>query len=126
LDYRVLALGKVQHLRQVGPRLRRGWWRAGLQDSQMVDDEPRIGVAVDQRRARVHVAPAQYVDRKVVLYGRAQDSVEARVIRLAVCLLRHHDADTDRARCLLPVGDDIAHSWIVWIDWLDDRKPIGM
>jgi len=39
----------------------------------MVDDEARIGVAVDQRRARIHVAPAQYVDRKVVLYGRAQD-----------------------------------------------------
>src|SRR5450759_1520080 len=72
----------------------------------MVDDEARIGVAVDQRRARIHVAPAQYVNRKVVLYGRAQDPVEARVIRLALRLLRHHDADADRARCLLPVGDD--------------------
>src|SRR5262245_30033498 len=84
LDHRVLSFGQVQHLRQVGPRLQRGWWGAGLQDSQMVDDETCIGVAVDQRRARIHVAPAQYVDRKIVLYGRAQDAVEARVIRLAV------------------------------------------
>ena len=43
----------------------------------MIDDEASIGVAVDQRRARIHVAPAQYVDRKVVLYGRAQDPVVA-------------------------------------------------
>jgi hypothetical protein len=28
-----------------GPRLRRGRWRARLQDSQMIDDEARIGVA---------------------------------------------------------------------------------
>jgi hypothetical protein len=41
--------------------------------------------------------------REVVLYGRAQDPVEARVIRLALHLLRHDDADTNRARCLLPV-----------------------
>src|SRR5438093_676858 len=61
----------------------------------------RIGVAVDQRRARIHVAPAQHVDRKVVLYGRAQDPVEARVVRLALRLLRHYDADADRRACLL-------------------------
>jgi hypothetical protein len=48
LDHHVLALGKVQHLWRVGPRLRRGRWRAGLQDSQMVDEEARIGVAIDQ------------------------------------------------------------------------------
>jgi len=70
-----LALCKVQHLWQVGPRLRRGRWRSGLQDGQMVDDETGIGVAVDQRHARIHVAPAQYVDWKVVLYGRTQDTV---------------------------------------------------
>src|SRR5262249_31217816 len=46
--------------------------------------------------------------------------------RLAVRLFRHHDADTDRARCLLPIGDDIAHSWIIWVDRLDDREPTGM
>ena len=88
----------------------------------MIDDEARIGVAVDQRRARIHVAPAQDVDRKVALYGRAQDPVEARVIRLALRLLRHDDADADRAGCLLPVGDDIVHGWIVWVDRLDDRE----
>src|SRR5262245_39367524 len=92
----------------------------------MVDDKVRIGVAVDQRRARIHIAPAQYVDRKVALYGRAQDPVEARVTRLALRLLRHNDANADRARCLLPVGDDIAYGWIVWIDRLYDREPTGM
>src|SRR5262245_63617506 len=92
----------------------------------MVDDETVIGVAVDQHRARIHVVPAQYVDRKILLYGRAQDAVEARVIRLAVPLFRHHDTDADRARCLLPVSDDIAHGWIVWVDRLDDREPTRM
>src|SRR5215471_20044644 len=126
LDHRILALGKVQHLRQVGPRLRRGGWRAGLQDSQMVDDKARIRVAIDQRRTRIHIAPAQDIDRKVALYGLAQDPVEAWVIRLALRLLRHNDADADRAGCLLPVGDDIADGWIVWVDRLDDREPTGM
>ena len=61
-----------------------------------------------------------------MLYGRAQDPVEARVSRLALGLLRHHDADADSARCLLPVGDDIAHGGIVWVDRLDDREPTGI
>src|SRR5262249_36571836 len=95
LDYCVFALRKVQYLRQVSPRLRRGRWRAGLQDSQMVDDEARVGVAVDQRHARIHVTPAQDVDRKVALCGRTQDPVEARVIRLALRFLRHDDTDAD-------------------------------
>ncbi len=50
----------------------------------MVDDEARIGVAIDHCRARVEVAPAQDVDWKIVLYGRARDAVEARVSRVAV------------------------------------------
>jgi hypothetical protein len=47
----------------------------------MVDDEPRVGVAVDQRRARVDVAPEQDVDREIVFDGRAQDAVEPRIVR---------------------------------------------
>src|SRR5215469_18719837 len=82
LDDRILALGKVQHLRQVGPWLRRGRWRAGLEDTQMIDDEARVEMAIDQCRARIQVTPAQYVDRKVVLDRRAGDAVEARVIRI--------------------------------------------
>ena len=38
----------------------------GFQDAQMVDDKSRVGVAVDQRRAVVQVAPAQNIDRDVV------------------------------------------------------------
>jgi L-fuconolactonase len=34
---------QIQHLRQVGPWLGRGRWRAGLQDSQVVDDEALPG-----------------------------------------------------------------------------------
>src|SRR3954471_10011904 len=75
----------------------------------MVDDEPRVGMAIDERRARVHIAPKQYVDRKIVLHGRAEDPVEARVVRLALRLLRQDDANADCARRLLPVGDDIGH-----------------
>lgn len=45
----------------------------------MIDDEARVRVAVDQCRARVDIAPEQHVDRKIVLYRRANDRVEARV-----------------------------------------------
>ena len=41
-------------------------------------------------------------------------------------LLRQHDADSDRARRLLPVGDDIGHTGIVRVDRLDDGDPAGM
>ena len=37
---------------------------ARLHDAQMVDDESRVGVAIDQRRALVQVAPEQDVDWK--------------------------------------------------------------
>ena len=50
----------------------------------MVDDEPRVGVAVDQRGARVDVAPEQDVDREIVFDGRAQDAVEPRIVRRAL------------------------------------------
>ena len=58
-------------------------------------------------------------------YGRAENPVEARIIRLALCLLRHHDADADGARSLLPVGDDIGHGGIVRVDRLDDAELAG-
>jgi hypothetical protein len=59
----------------------------------MVDDEARVGMAVDQRGARVQVAPAQNVDGKIVANGGTQDPVEARVVRLAVRLLGEDDTD---------------------------------
>jgi hypothetical protein len=37
----------------------------------MVDDESRLGMAIDQLRARLYIAPAQHVDRKIVLNGCA-------------------------------------------------------
>ena len=66
------------------------------------------------------------VDRKIVLHGGAADAVDAGVVRRAVRLLRHDDADADRARRLLPVGDDIGHRRIVRVDRLDEREPAGM
>ena len=92
----------------------------------MVDDESRVGMAIDQRSARVQIVPAQDVDRKVVTNGGAQNPAEARVVRLAPGLLRQHDADSDRARRLLPVGDDIGHIRIIRVDRLDDGDPAGM
>jgi len=79
----------------------------------MVDDEARIAMAIDQRGARVEVASEQNVDREIVLHRRAQDPVEAWVVRRTVRLLRQHDADADRTRRLLPVGYDIGHRRIV-------------
>src|SRR5713226_8398522 len=71
LDYRVRALGEFQYLREIGPGLRRRGRHARLHDAQMVDDESRVGMAIDERSARVQVAPAQDVDRKVVANRRA-------------------------------------------------------
>jgi hypothetical protein len=126
LDHRVRALREFQHLREVGPGLRRRGRHARLQDAQMVDDESRVGMAIDERGAHVQVVPEQDVDRKIVTHGRAQDPVEARVVRLAPRLFRQHDADADRARRLLPVSDDIGHRRIVRVDRLDDGEPVGM
>src|SRR5437879_3407991 len=126
LDHRVPALGEVQHLRQIGPWLRRGGRRSGLHDGQMVDDESRVGVAVDERRARVDVAPAQHVDREVVPNRGAQDPVEARVVRIAPRFFRHHDPDADRARLLLPVGDYLGNRRIIRVDRLDESEPAVM
>ena len=126
LDHDVRAPGEFEHLRQVGPRLRRRRRHARLQDAEMVDDEPCVGMAIDQRGARLEIAPAQQVDRKIVANGRAQDPVEAGVIGPAPVLPGQHDADADRARRLLPLGDDIGHIGIVGVDRLDDRHPAGM
>ena len=92
----------------------------------MIDDEPRVGMAIDQRPARVQIVPAQQVDRKIVANRRARDPVEAGVVRRALRLLRQHDADPDRARRLLPLRDDVGHARIVRIDRLDDGEPAGM
>src|SRR6266516_3979609 len=94
----ITAFGRLASsstFREVGPGLRRCGRHARLHDAQMVDDESRVGMAIDQRSARVQVAPAQDVDRKVVANGCAQDAVEARVARLALRLLRQDDPDTD-------------------------------
>ena len=47
----------------------------------MVDDEPRVGMAIDERGARVQIVPAQEIDRKVVANGGARNPAEAGVIR---------------------------------------------
>src|SRR6202035_536982 len=86
LDHRILAPGEMHHFPKVGPGLRRRRRYARLLDAHMVDDEPHVGVAVDQRRARVDVAPEQDVDREIVFDGRAQDAVEPRIVRRALTL----------------------------------------
>src|SRR5207344_324655 len=105
LDHRVRTSRKLEDLWKVGPGLRRRGWDARLQDTQMIDDESRVGVTVDEGGARLQVVPAQDVDRKVVANGRACDPVKTRVVRLAPGFPGKHDADSDRARRLLPVGD---------------------
>jgi hypothetical protein len=72
-----------------------------LQDAQMADDEARIGMAIDQRGARVQVAPAQDVDRKVVANGCAQDPIEAGVVWLALRLLRQDNPVRPCSRLIL-------------------------
>ena len=50
----------------------------------MINDEAHVGVAVDQRGARVDIPPEQDVDREIVSDGCAQDAVEAGVVRRAL------------------------------------------
>src|SRR6516164_6609354 len=97
LDHRILTLGEFHHFWKIGPGLWRRRRYARLLDAHMVDDEPRVGAAVDQRRARVHVAPEWDVDREIVFNGRAQNAVEPRIVRRALRLFRQDDADADRA-----------------------------
>ena len=47
----------------------------------MVDNEPRVGMTVNQRRARIDVAPEKNVDWEIVFDGRAQDAVKPRIVR---------------------------------------------
>ena len=62
----------------------------------MVDDEARVGMAVDQLGALVELAPAQEIDRQIVLDGGPQDPVEAGIGRRARVLVPQEDADADR------------------------------
>jgi len=111
-------LASFQHLRKVGPGLRRRGRDARLHDAQMVDDESRVGMAIDERSADFQIVPAQDVDRKS--WRTAARAIRSRPgssgSRLA--LRRQHDADSDRARRLLPVGNDIGNRRIVWVDRL--------
>src|SRR5262249_60304629 len=90
----------------------------------MVDDEPRLRMAVNQRRARVEVPRAQEIDREILARRRAADAVEPGIVRRAVGLLRHDDPDTDRAWGLLPVRDDLGYGRIIRGDRLDEREPV--
>ena len=126
LDHGVGAPGEFQHLGEVGPGLRRRRRCVRLQDAQVIDDESRVRIAVDQRDARVQIVPAQDVEGKVVANGRARDPVEAGIVGRALLLLAQHDADSDRARRLLPVGDDVGHAGVVRVERLDDGEPAGM
>ena len=56
----------------------------------------------------------------------AQNAIDAGVVLVALVLLRHHDADADRARRLLPLGDDIGHVGIVGVDRFYDGHPVWM
>ena len=73
-DQRIRSLCERQDLRQVGPGLRRRRRRARLQDRHVVDDEARVGMAIDERCARLEVAPEKHVDRKALPRCFARDA----------------------------------------------------
>jgi hypothetical protein len=50
----------------------------------MIDYEAHVGVAVDQRGARVEISREQDVDREIASDGCAEDTVEAGVVRRAL------------------------------------------
>jgi hypothetical protein len=87
----------------------------------MVDEEARIRMAIDERRARVEVSPEEHVDRKAVPRRFARDAIDARIVRPQARFPRgHHDANGDGSRLLPPFGDDLADRRIRGVDGLDD------
>jgi hypothetical protein len=48
LDHRIWAIGESQHLGEVGPGVGRRRRHARLHDPRMVDDEARVGMAIDE------------------------------------------------------------------------------
>ena len=80
----------------------------------------------------ISAVPASRLPQNRMLTGKSWRTAARRIRSrpgssgARVRLLRQHDADADRARRLLPVGDDIGHRRIVRVDRLDDGEPVGM
>ena len=80
----------------------------------------------------ISAVPASRLPQHRMLTGKSCRTAARRIrsrpgsFGVALRLLRQHDADADRARRLLPVGDDIGHRRIVRVDRLDEREPAGM
>ena len=92
----------------------------------MVDDEPRVGMAIDERSAGVEIVPAQDVDRKVVANGRARirsrpGSSASRLVSF-VSMMRIPTAPG----VFFQSATTSATVRIIGVDRLDDGEPAGM
>ena len=92
----------------------------------MVDDKTRVRVTINQRR------PASRFPEKIKLIGKlcftAARQMRSRPGSTGTGFVSFvmKDADADRPRRFLPVGDDVGHRRIVRVDRLDECEPAGM
>ena len=126
LDHGVRALRERQHLREIGPRLGGAGGVRGCRIARWSMMKRVSGWRSMSAAPASRLPQHSMLTGKVVTGGCARDAVEAGIVRVAVrSRRRDHDANADRARRLLPVGDDVGHRRIVRVDRLDDREAPG-
>ena len=116
--------GHLQHLPQFGPGGRRHGGPEGLHHAEMVDDEARLRMAVDEGRDRGQGAPALQVDGQPAVGGRTGDAGDAGVLRIEIGA--DEEPNTDRAGRAFPVRDHLRGSRIGRIQRFDQAEAPGM
>ena len=91
----------------------------------MIDDDPGVGITLGERGQLRDAAPAQHVDRQLVLAAAARTRLTPGS-SAPPALRRHHDADGDRARHLLPLGNRVLDLGIVGVDRLHHPEAAGV
>ena len=115
-----------QQFRQIGERLRGGRRHLRLLQPEVIDHQPRIGIARGQQTGLLQAPRAHEVHRQGVPRGSGQNPVEPWIGGIGRYAFPHHDPDADRAVGGRPVGDRIGHPGIGRIDRLDQPEPARM
>ena len=114
--------GQRQQFRQINPGVGRGRRLERLDQPEMVDHQPRVGVARCQLSDLLKASRAGHVDRDGVLRGGGEDPVEAGVGRVGRNRGHQKEADADCALGGGPIGDRLGDAGIVRVDRLDQPE----
>ncbi len=126
LDADVVVRRQRQHVRQIGPRLRRRRRLERLLQPEMVDHHHRARIAGDQSLELVEPAPAEQVDRQRMPRRRGQHPVHPGIGGIFRRAVRQHQPDRDRAVGRGPRGDRVLDRGVARVDRLDHAKSVGM